>query len=250
MANKIYPIFAALFAALVMTACGPTEDELAATSKSKTAVSYAATQTARPTDTPEPTATHTSSPTFTPTSTPTLNPTLTPTHTPTISPTPEPAMVYGNLQVSIVPFDQRAIVPDPLGDLTLIFKSTSEEDYEELVTDPNGGFNLQLPDGSYKIDLYINALDVNVFTGALSIYVPEDGCIYIGKLKFNYNLIPPLSFTEQLELIKTLAIEEGVVSTLREDGSLVHLSTEIDLPGEVERVDGSEACKVSLASQD
>jgi len=246
-----------LIAVTLMVACGPSEEELAATSQAETAVSYAATQTAKPTFTPEPTATFTPSPTPTstltptPSATPTQTPTKTPTHTPTFTPTPEMATVYGNLQVSIVPYDDRAVVPEPLGDLTLTFISPSEDEYEVLVTDASGGFNVQLPEGPYTIDVYINALELNGVTGhtgSPSIVVPEQGCIYIGRLSNTYKRLPPLPLPEQFDLMKSLAGAEGLFATVSEDGSLIYISSEIDLPGEAERVQGSDACEIQPAS--
>jgi hypothetical protein len=99
--NKIsLTIYVILIAVTWLTACGPGEEELAGTSLAETAVIYAATLTAKPSFTHEPTATFTPSPTPTstftptPTATPTLTPTITPTHTPTATPTPSDIEIY------------------------------------------------------------------------------------------------------------------------------------------------------------
>jgi hypothetical protein len=81
MRSQRFIVFLALtIVALALSACGPSEEELVATSAAKTA--------AAATDTPIPTSTFT--PTITPTITftPTLTPTLTPTSTPTSTPVP------------------------------------------------------------------------------------------------------------------------------------------------------------------
>jgi hypothetical protein len=248
MVKRLCSILVLAIGLITLAACGPSEEELAATSQVETAVSFAATETARPTETPVPTATYTPMPT----DTPTITPTFTPTHTPSLTPTPEPATVYGNLVVNVVPYDERAEVPDPLGDLTLIFKSKGEEDedIEILVTDPDGGFSIQLPEGSYTLDLKINAIGANLVTGGPKIQVPAEGCIYIGRVAINYNRLPPLSIVDQMGLAQQFAGSGGVSFTLINEGSMIHLSTEIDLPAEGEWVQGSEACLVSLASLD
>ncbi len=88
--------FVCLLTAVILAACGPTEEELNVTA-TKLAAELFATQTAEaptPTETPLPTP----SPTFTPTSTPTLTPTPTPTLTPTQSPTPTALTAEGLLK--------------------------------------------------------------------------------------------------------------------------------------------------------
>ena len=242
MGIKIFSSIGVLFTFAFLAACGPSAEELAATSHVETAVSLAATQTARPTETPNPTATCTP----TPTDTPTITPIPTKTDAPSLTPTPEPVVVYGNLQVSVVPFDERAEVPDPLGDLTLIFRSESEEEFTVIVTDNSSDFSIQLPDGSYTLDLVINAIDTNLITGSLSIQVPDEGCIYIGKVTFSYNRLPPLSIVDQMGLAQSFAGVDGVSFTFMNEGNMVHLSTEMDVPGEGEWAEGSESCLVQL----
>lgn len=243
-----------LMLGILLVACGPGEVELAATSQAGTAISYAATQTAKPTSTLTPSPTPTSTFTPTPSPTPTQTPTPTPTHTPTNTPTPEMAVVYGNLHVRLIPYGEGAQVPEDLGDLTLTFKvDPGEEKFPVHVTEPNGGYFLSLPAGTYQInDLEIGALDSSAMTGWLSIGwatfdVPESGCIYIGSLTLSYYRLPPLSFNEQIALVFQIIQGEGAVLTYQESGSLVPESAVIDLPEPGERVDGSEACEANLA---
>jgi len=239
----------------LLAACSPSEKEIAATFQAETAVSYAATQTAKPTFTLEPTVTFTLSPTSTSTSTPTLTPSPTSTPTPTFTPTPELAMVYGNLQVMLIPYNQDADVPENLGDLSLILKSaTGEEEYSTQITEPNGGFNLNLPAGSYRIAnvgimvLENEGLSTWSTIGWPTIMVPEKGCIYTGKLNLIYYKLPPLPLMEQVALVQKIAQGQGSVFSYDENGGLVLASATIDLPIFSERVEGSEACDVELAT--
>jgi hypothetical protein len=219
-------IYVILIAVTWLTACGPSEEEIAGTSLAETEVSYAATQTVKSSFTPEPTATFTPSPTPTstftpaPSATPTRTPTLTSTHTPTFTPTPELAMVYGNLHVRVIPYGAGAEVPESLGDLTLIFKSISEEiEFPVQITEPHGGYYLILSGGHYQIKtLEISALDVGAITsipsmGWATIEIPDNGCVYIGRLSLNYYRLPPLSFTEQVAMVKEIAQGKDAILT-------------------------------------
>jgi len=77
---------------ILLSACGPSKEELAATSAAETIAAY----------TPTPTITPTFTPTITPTPTPTFTPTPTYTPTPTGTPTPTPLPEIGDTLVSKV----------------------------------------------------------------------------------------------------------------------------------------------------
>jgi len=96
--RKPIVLLTSLAAALLLSACGPSQAERDATA-TRLAAEISGTQTAAaptdmpfPTATPNPTATHTPSPTPSPTHSPTDTPTSTPTFTstPTVTPTPSP----------------------------------------------------------------------------------------------------------------------------------------------------------------
>jgi hypothetical protein len=164
-------------------------------------------------------------------------------------------MVYGNLHVRVIPYGAGVEVPESLGDLTLIFKSISEEiEFPVQITEPHGGYYLILSGGHYQIKtLEISALDVGAITsipsmGWATIEIPDNGCVYIGRLSLNYYRLPPLSFTEQVAMVKEIAQGKDAILTYLESGSLVPVSAEIDLPDLTERVEGSEGCEVQLIS--
>ena len=76
--QNIQAVLAMTIIALAFSACGPSEDELAATSVAETAAAASPTPSPTQTHTPTPTSTHTPTPTLTPTNTPTITPTPTP----------------------------------------------------------------------------------------------------------------------------------------------------------------------------
>ena len=92
--------FLMLFCLFLMSSCGPSPEELAATSSAETAAAATSTSTNTPT------------PTLAPTPTPTVTPTPTPTATPLPGPDPK-AMI--NWEALNLPEDYQAIAPAGLG---------------------------------------------------------------------------------------------------------------------------------------
>ena len=90
MKRKQFTILVLIVLSILLSACGPSREELAATAAAETIAAYTPTPTrtatATPTVTPTPTSTFTPTPTAT--STRTVTPTPTETLTPTITPTP------------------------------------------------------------------------------------------------------------------------------------------------------------------
>lgn len=80
MKHIYFTVVALFFLVILLSACGPSKEELAAISAAETIAAASPTPTFTPTNTP--TITPTSTPTFTPTPTPTPTPTNTPTSTP------------------------------------------------------------------------------------------------------------------------------------------------------------------------
>jgi hypothetical protein len=244
--------FSLMLVSVIMTACGPSGEELATTSSVETAVSRAATKTVTSTSTPEPTLTPmpTATPTLAPTSTPTLTPTATPTPSPTLTATAEGATVYGDFQVAFIPHGEGAEVPQPPIDLSLIIESESGEgEFEAKISDPAGGFSLNLPAGIYKIislKLTSSGEDIDLPTSSPSLIVPQAGCVYIGRLSLRYIKLPPLSIPEQLDLVLEMAKKTGqdLLVTVLENGSYILQSKGIDIPKASERVDGAENCDI------
>jgi hypothetical protein len=161
-------------------------------------------------------------------------------------------MVYGNLQVRLIPYGDGAEVPEALGDLTLMFKRISEEDvFPVQITGPSGGYSQSLPAGTYEIEtLEFSVFDVDVPTGWPSVLVPEKGCIYTGRLFLSYYRLPPGSVGEQAGIVTEISKASGQNAYMiyLESGSLVPESAGIDLPDSSERVEGSEDCEVELVS--
>ena len=74
--------------------------------------------------------------------------------------------------------------------------------------------------------------------------VPETGCSYIGRIFVNYYRLPPLDFSETLDLIKNLG--EGILSNLK-TGGIFSESAAIDRAPPDERPEGSENCNIKMA---
>jgi hypothetical protein len=222
----------------LLTACGPNEQELQQTAQAETQTSEAATQAAIPTATLESTAT--------PTTTPTLTPTPEPTLTPTMTPEPEPAVVYGNVQVILLPYKDNSVVPDDLGNLTANFKLDSDEDpITAEILGPNGDLSVTLPAGTYKLSkVEIGALGVGAYAFSASLGVPETGCIYFGKLVLTYYRLPPVPLMDQVAMAQEIAKGENVVFVYMESGGIVPLSATLEMPDPVDRTEGSEKCEV------
>ncbi|MCH9010324.1 MAG: hypothetical protein IIC21_06855, partial [Chloroflexi bacterium] len=120
----------------------------------------------------------------------------------------------------------------------------------EKVYDPD--FAIALEPGEYRItflraqhvDLANKQITLFIGHGGIRFTAPESGCSYIGRIFVNYYRLPPLDFSETLDLIKNLG--EGILSNLK-TGGIFSESAAIDRAPPDERPEGSENCNIKMA---
>lgn len=191
----------------------------------------------------------------------TLDPSETPTDippTPESSPTPFPAFqddysIFGNIQLSFVPYNDQAELPEPPMDLTLVIELEGGGNEERiLITDSGGGFGIALDPGNYVISsLEVDSPSISdntasLLTGYPSFTVVEDDCVYIGRISISYYRFPPGDYFQQNEWISEFSAQIGreVYAIIFGSGSLVPESGNIDLPDQSLWPDGAEDCQI------
>jgi hypothetical protein len=164
--------------------------------------------------------------------------------------------IFGNIQLSFVPYNDQAILPEAPVDLTLVIEP--EEGGKAVrvpITDPQGGFGLALDPGNYVIaSLEVDSPSISeniatLLSGMPRFTVIEGGCVYIGRIGISYYRFPPGDLLQQNEWISQLAAQVGreVYAIQFSSGSLVPESGNIDLPDENLWPDGAENCQIQGA---
>lgn len=159
--------------------------------------------------------------------------------------------VYGNFQLSFVPYNDQAELPELPIDLTLVIEPEgggSPVLYQ--ITDPQGGFSLDLDPGNYMIssvEVYSPSISDNpatLMTGSPSFSVIEGACVYIGRISVSYYRFPPGDYLQQNEWISEFSAQIGreVYAIIFSSGSLIPESGNIDLPDESTWPEGAEDC--------
>ncbi|HRQ23847.1 MAG TPA: hypothetical protein PLF42_10520 [Anaerolineales bacterium] len=221
---KILSVFLIL---LLLAACGPSAQEIAATADA----AQAQTETAAPTLT----FTATSTPTQTPTPTQTLTPTATMTFTP--SPTPSIPKIIGNFQINFISVDETTIIPEPPHEIEVVLNKAGQK-FIISAFDTEGNFVAYLEQGRYTIQILRiknQALDrefVEIITEQKDILVPSLNCSQAGAITFTITRLPPGSYDEQLEWIQKVSRGAPVLFRhLETGGVLMPSSTRISGAG-------------------
>lgn len=191
--------------------------------------------------------------TATPSSTPSPTPSPTPTPTPSPSPTPAPA-VLGNLQVGFIPATADVQPPSPPVEISMVLKpADGGPDVKQPIPDSAGGFSLTLDPGTYSLHLLeilapsMSDQSFQVPTIGPTFTVPATGCVYVGRIYFEYYRMPKGSLDEQTAAIKQLFRRDDLYFVFLESGSLVGNEASVSLPPEGERVSGSDDCTATPA---
>ena len=200
-----------------------------------------------------PAASPTSTATATPASTPSPTPSPIPTPTPSPSPTPGPT-VLGNLQIGFIPATTNVEPPSPPIEVSIVIKpADGGPDVKQPITESGGGFSLTLDPGTYRLyllEILAPSMSDQAFqvpTIGPTFTVPATGCVYVGRIYFEYYRMPKGSLDEQTAAIKQQFRRDDLSFVFLESGSLVGTEASVSLSPEGDRVSGSDNCSVTPA---
>ena len=122
----------------------------------------------------------------------------------------------------------------------------------QSIPNAGGGFSLRLDPGTYRLhalEILARSMSDNAFqvpTQGPTFTVPATGCVYVGRLYFDYYRMAKGSLDEQTAAIRKFGSHD-LFFVFLESGSLVLNTASVDVPSEGERVSGSDDCSLTPA---
>lgn len=123
--------------------------------------------------------------------------------------------VFGTIVLDFTPYGEGAVMPEPPYGLTLLIRTADGENTVSHDVDEDGTFELAMAAGDYEIaGLGIDAPSLQDFpfihaTAGPTFTAPEDGCSYIGLMRYSIYRLPPVETGEQVALTGEIAEETG-----------------------------------------